>query len=67
MKSQTSLSLVDRSKHFTREFPTAKMNPFLLAQIYKQHGIKKKKLRWAKAAKDQDQEKHRQWLIKMKR
>ena len=50
-----------------REFPSAKMNPFLLAQIYKQHGIKKKKLRWVKAAKEQDQEKQRQWLINMKR
>ena len=43
------------------------MNPFLLAQIYKQNGIKKKKLRWVKAAKEQDHEKHRQWLINMKR
>ena len=50
-----------------REFPSAKMNPFLLAQIYKKHGIKKKKLRWVKAAKEQDQEKQRQWLINMKR
>ena len=33
------------------------MNPTLLAQIYKEHGIKKKKLRWFKAAKHPDPEK----------
>ena len=43
------------------------MNPTLLRKVYSLHGIKKKKLRWVKAAKEQDHEKHRQWLINMKR
>ena len=46
------MSLVDRCKHFLQEFPTAKMNPTLLREVYRQHGIKKKKLRWYKAAKE---------------
>ena len=51
LRSQTSLSLADRCKHFGKEFPDANMNPTLLRQVYQRHGIKKKKYRWYKAAK----------------
>ena len=43
------------------------MNPTLLRQIYKLHGIKKKKLRWYKTPKEQDPVKARQMLTTMKR
>ena len=46
-----SLSLADRCQHFRKEFPSAKINPTLLRQVYALHGIKKKKLRWYKAPK----------------
>ena len=43
------------------------MNPTLLRKVYALHRIKRKKLRWVKAAKEQDPEKQRKWLAKMKR
>ena len=61
------MSLVDRCKHFLKEFPTAKINPTLLRQVYKRHGIRKKKYRWYKTKKIEDREKRRQELITMKR
>ena len=67
LKNQTSLSLVDRCKHFRREFPGANMNPTLLSQVYRLHGIKKKKYKWYKAAKEQDAEKQKTLLTTMKR
>ena len=57
LRNQTSLSLVDRTKHFLKEFPSAKMNPTLLREIYRRHGIKKKKLRWYKVPNKYDPEK----------
>lgn len=54
------MSLKDRSAHFMREFPSAKMNPTLLRKVYKIHRIRKKKIRWVKEQKDQDPEKKRQ-------
>ena len=57
---QTSLSLADRCKHFIYEFSLAKINLTLLRKVYTLHRIREKKLRWIKAAKAQDQEKHRQ-------
>ena len=59
LRNQTSLSLVDRCRHFVREFPTAKMNPTLLRLVYRKYGIKKKKYRWYKTPKEQDAEKQR--------
>ena len=43
------------------------MNPSLLRQVYRLHGIKKKKLRWYKTPKEHDQDKNRQTLTTMKR
>ena len=51
LRRQVSLSLADRCKHFLTEFPTAKINPTLLRQVYARHGIKKKKFRWFKSPK----------------
>ena len=42
------------------------MNPTLLRVIYAKHGIKKKKLRWYKAAREQDPDKQAQLLRTMK-
>ena len=67
LRQQTALSLVDRCRHFRREFPTAHINPTLLRQVYTRHFIKKKKLRWYKTAKHPDEEKTKQLLAKMKR
>ena len=43
------------------------MNPTLLRQVYRQHGIKKKKLRWMKEVPDVDERIRQQELAKMKR
>ena len=43
------------------------MNPTLLSQVYRLHGIKKKKYKWYKAAKEQDAEKQKTLLTTMKR
>ena len=51
LRRQASFSLADRCQHFRKEFPSAKINPTLLRQVYARHGIKKKKLRWYKAPK----------------
>ena len=45
------MSLVDRCKHFRRQFPGVQMNTALLRLVYRKHGIKKKKLKWFKQAK----------------
>ena len=60
------MSLVDRCKHFLREFPTAKMNPTLLRQVYRLHGVKKKKYRWYKTPAAGDPNERRQQLTTMK-
>ena len=67
LKKQIALSLADRVKQFQREFPTAKMNVTLLRKIYRQHGVKKKKIRFYKVQKDGDPVKLRQELTTMKR
>ena len=54
LKRQTAMSLVDRCRHFHKEFPNAKLNPTLLRQVYQRQGIKQKKLRWTKASKELD-------------
>ena len=67
LRQQTSMSLVDRCRHFKQEFPNGRLNPTLLRKVYKQWGIKKKKLRWYKSPKTQDPEKQSQLLTNMKR
>ena len=67
LKAQTAMSLKDRSRHFLKEFPGAKMNSTLLGQIYRLHKIKKKKLRWYKSPKEYDPDKIRTQLTTMKR
>jgi len=67
LRDQTSLSLLDRCRHFRREFPDAQINPTLLRKVYNLNGIKKKKFRWHKSPKEQDPEKQRQLLTTMKR
>ena len=57
LRQQVALSLRQRCSHFMREFPTARINPTLLRQVYTKHFIKKKKLRWYKSPKHQDPEK----------
>ena len=43
------------------------MNPTLLREVYRRHGIKKKFLRWTKQARVPDPEADRKWLSDMKR
>ena len=40
-----------------KEFPSAKMNHTLLREVYRRHGIKKKKMRWYKVPKKYDPDK----------
>ena len=60
------MSLMDRCKHFLKEFPSAHINPTLLRKIYKEHGIKKKNYRWTKQAKGMTAERHFRELTTMK-
>ena len=59
LRQQTGLSLADRSQQFQREFPAAHMNPTLLRQIYQQHKVKKRALRWFKQPANRDPEKEK--------
>ena len=43
------------------------MNPTLLRKVYKMHGIKKKKIRWVKEAKEKDPHVLVQQMATMKR
>ena len=43
------------------------MNPTLLRQVYKRHGIKKKKIRWCKVDPNLDEAERRRALGRMKR
>ena len=61
------MSIVDRCRDIRREFPTIKMNPTLLRQVYSKFKIKKKKFRWYKTAKSTDEDKTKQALTTMKR
>ena len=60
------MSLMDRSRQFLREFPGSKMNSTLLREVYRRHGIKKKKIRWYKVPKKNDPDKAKQQLTTMK-
>jgi len=60
------MSLADRSQHFRKEFPSAKINPTLLRKVYRMHHIKKKKIRWYKTPTESDTRKTRQKLGTMK-
>ena len=57
----------DRSDQFRREFPTAHMNPTLYREVYRRHGIKKKKYRWYKVDKSATEQSKRMDLARMKR
>ena len=48
LKKQTGLSLVDRCKHFQKEFSAPLMNTALLKRVYARYGIRKKKYRYFK-------------------
>ena len=67
MKQQTGLPLVERTRHFLREFPGGKLNPTLLAQVYRQHGVAKRSIRWTKRSKTQSLEQAVQDTARMKR
>ena len=67
LRAQISMSLLDRCQHFQREFPLAKINATLLREVYRRHGIKKKKIRWTKTAKEYDPALAQRQLITMKR
>ena len=60
------MSLIDRCRHFRKEFSSAKINPTLLRQVYRLNHIKKKKLKWFKETPDKDPSKIRQQLSTMK-
>ena len=67
LKRQVSLSLTDRCRDFLREWPGAHMNPTLLRQVYRKHGIRKKKYRWTKHVQERDPAVVSRELAKMKR
>ena len=67
LRRQVGLSLVDRCKHFKKEFPHSAMNKTLLRRVYTEHGIKKKKLRWRKEVKGKSQQELKRELANMKR
>ena len=67
LREQIGMSLVDRCKHFQKEFPDGHLNPTLLQKVYHQHKIKKRALRWFKVPNHPDPEKARQQLTTMKR
>ena len=67
LRQQTSLSLKDRCGHFKKEFKDAHVNPTLLRQVYRLHGIKKKKFRWYKQAPGMTEEERRRDIGRMKR
>ena len=67
LRQQIGMSLVDRCQQFRREHPSAHMNPTLLSQVYKNHKIKKRAIRWYKQPNERDPELARQQLTTMKR
>ena len=67
LKQQTGVSLVERTRHFLREFPAGKHNPTLLAKVYRLHGIAKRRIQWTKRSKTQSLEQIVQDTSRMKR
>ena len=61
------MSLQDRVKDFLRVFPTAHMKVCTLREVYRQHGIKRKKFKWYKQPVDQDPDKARRLLATLRR
>ena len=52
---------------FRERVSTSSYEPTLLREIYRSHGIRKKKFRWYKVAKDRDDQEMRRDLGRMKR
>ena len=46
------MNLKERTRHFLKEFPEAKMNYTLLAKVYRQYNITKKRIKWEKVKND---------------
>ena len=56
LKIQTGMSLKDRAQHFMKQFPGTKMGYTLLSKVYKQHGVKRRKITWKKMANNRTEE-----------
>ena len=67
LRAQIGISLKDRCPLFLRKFLGSHMNPTLLREVYRRHGIRKKKYRWVKVVKDTDEDSRRHDLARMKR
>ena len=67
LRQQTGFSLSDRSQQFSHEFRSAHMNPTLYREVYRRHGIRKKRYRWYKLDKNATEESRRHDLARMKR
>ena len=67
MRKQTGLSLEERCQHFLREFPSAKMHPTLLQQVYQVKKIKKRRIKWTKQAPEPTSTSSKQTVAKMKK
>ena len=61
------MSLVDRTKHFLREFPSAHLKPCTLRQVYKKYHITRKKYRWYKEPANPNPVRDRKCLANVRR
>ena len=55
---QAGMSLKERAKAFHRQFPDRWTYPVKISRLYKQHGIKQRKVRISKSAGNQTLQKH---------
>ena len=54
LRLQTGLSIEQRVKHFRRQFPEAKLNCTLLSRVYRENGVKRRRIKWEKRAREQN-------------
>ena len=52
LRLQTGIPLTERAKHFRRQFPGSSMNATLLKQVYRQHRVMKRRIKWVKQARE---------------
>ena len=52
LRLQTGVPLTERAKHFRRQFPGSSMNAMLLSRVYREHGVKRRRIMWIKQARE---------------
>ena len=65
LRLQTGLPLSERAKHFRKQFPGSSMNYTLLSRVYRMHQVKRRRIKWEKRAREQDQGNHARDKAKM--